>query len=45
MNEIFIRRKNKVMYIPSMLVAHNGEVLDDMGIYRKSEAVMKRAAS
>jgi glutamine synthetase len=44
-NDIFIRRKNKVAYIPSMLIAHNGEALDDMAIYRKSEAVMKEAAS
>lgn len=44
-NEVFIRRKNKVMYIPAMLVAHNGEALDDMAIYRKSEAVMKETAS
>jgi glutamine synthetase len=44
-NEIFIRRKNKVMYIPSLLITHNGEALDDMTIYRKSEAVMKQAAS
>ena len=28
-----------------MLVAHNGEALDDMTIYRKSEAVMKQTAS
>jgi glutamine synthetase len=44
-NEVFIRRKNKVMYIPAMLIAHNGEALDDMAIYRKSETVMKETAS
>lgn len=33
------------MYIPSMLIAHNGEALDDMAIYRKSEAVLKESAS
>ena len=44
-SEIFIRRKNKVVYIPSMLVTHSGDALDDMTIFRKSEAVMKAAAS
>jgi len=32
------------MYIPSMLLTHNGEALDDKTIFRKSELVMKQAA-
>ena len=33
------------MYIPSLLVAHNGQVLDDKGIFRKAEKVMKKECS
>jgi len=43
-SEIFIRRKNKVMYIPSLLVTHQGDALDDKTIFRKCEAVMKESA-
>jgi len=43
-SEIFIRKKNKVMYIPSLLVTHHGLALDDKTIFRKSEAVMKSSA-
>jgi len=32
------------MYIPSMLVAHNGDALDDKTIFRKCESVMKKNA-
>ena len=44
LSEIFIRKKNKVMYIPSLLVTHHGQALDDKTIFRKSEAVMKSSA-
>jgi glutamine synthetase len=43
-SEIFIRPKSKVMYVPALLVTHNGEALDDKTLFRKSEAVMKRNA-
>ena len=44
LSEIFIRRKNKIMYIPSLLVTHHGLALDDKTIFRKTESVMKTAA-
>jgi len=43
--EIFIRKNNKVMYIPSLLVTHHGDALDDMTIFKKSEIVLKREVS
>jgi len=44
LSDIFIRRKNKIMYIPSLLVTHHGMALDDKTIFRKTESVMKTAA-
>lgn len=44
LSDIFIRRKNKIMYIPSLLVTHHGLALDDKTIFRKTESVMKTAA-
>jgi glutamine synthetase len=35
-SEVFIRRKNKVLYIPALLVTHQGDALDDKTIFRKS---------
>jgi len=32
------------MYIPSLLVTHQGDALDDKTIFRKCEAVMKESA-
>jgi hypothetical protein len=32
------------MYIPAMLVTHNGDALDDKTIFRKCEVVMKESA-
>ena len=40
-SEIFARKGNKLMYVPSLLIAHNGDALDDKGLFRKSELVMK----
>ena len=45
LSEIFIRRKKKLMYFPSLLVTHNGEALDDKTLFRKTEAVMKTTAT
>ena len=33
------------MYIPSLLVSHYGDALDDKGIFRKAEYVLKRSAT
>jgi glutamine synthetase len=33
------------MYIPSLLVTHNGEALDDKTIFRKTERIMKATAT
>ena len=33
-SEIFLRTKNKCLYIPSLLVAHNGTALDDKTLMR-----------
>jgi len=44
LSDIFIRRKNKIMYIPSLLVTHHGLALDDKTIFRKTESVTKTAA-
>ena len=43
--EIFIRKNNKVMYIPSLLVTHYGDALDDITIFKKSEIVLKESVS
>lgn len=45
LSEIFIRKKTKLMYVPSLLVTHQGEALDDKTIFRKTERVMKSTAS
>lgn len=37
-SEVFIRQKNNVLYIPALLVTHNGEALDDKTLFRKCEA-------
>ena len=45
LSEIFVRSKNNLMYIPSLLVSHYGDALDDKGIFRKSEYVLKQSAT
>lgn len=45
LSDIFIRNNNKLMYIPSLLVSHYGDALDDKGIFRKSEFVLKKTAT
>jgi hypothetical protein len=32
------------MYIPAMLVTHDGNAMDDKTLFRKSELVMKNSA-
>lgn len=34
-SEIFLRKRNNVLYIPSLLIAHNGDGLDDKTLLRK----------
>ena len=41
-SEVYIRNKSKVLYIPSMLVTHNGEALDDKTLFRKSEKILQK---
>ena len=36
LSEIFVRKNQKLMYVPSLLVTHSGEALDDKGIFRKA---------
>lgn len=36
-SDVFIRDSSKVLYIPSLLISHNGEALDDKTIFRRSE--------
>ena len=36
-SEIFLRKRSGVLYIPSLLIAHNGSGLDDKTLLRKSE--------
>eukprot|EP00178_Gracilaria_changii_P006605 TRINITY_DN2148_c0_g1_i1.p2 TRINITY_DN2148_c0_g1~~TRINITY_DN2148_c0_g1_i1.p2 ORF type:complete len:162 (+),score=25.01 TRINITY_DN2148_c0_g1_i1:134-619(+) len=45
LSDIFIRKNNKLMYIPSLLVSHYGDALDDKGIFRKSEYILKKSAT
>lgn len=45
LSQIFIRKRNKLMYIPSLLVTHDGDALDDKTLFRKAEAVMKTNAA
>lgn len=39
-SQIFINKRNKVLYIPSLLVNHNGEALDDKTTYRRAEQLL-----
>lgn len=43
-SEIFIRRRNRLLYIPSLLLTHHGEALDDKTLYRKCEKILKESA-
>lgn len=36
-----MRTRNKVLYIPSLLVTHYGEALDDKTLFRKSEKALE----
>ena len=45
LSDIFIKKKDDLLCIPSLLVTHNGDALDDKTIFRKSEAVMKSTAT
>ena len=40
-SEIYLRKRNNVVYIPSLLIAHNGMGLDDKTLLRKSEAALE----
>ena len=40
---VFIRR-NGVLYIPALLLNHNGEALDEKTLYRKAEGYINRTA-
>lgn len=40
-SDVFIRKRNKVLYIPSLLTSHTGEALDDKTLFRKSEKVLE----
>jgi glutamine synthetase len=35
-SEVFLRNRTKVLYIPSLLVTHYGEAMDDKTLFRKS---------
>ena len=35
-SEVYVRSNSKVLYIPSLLVTHQGEALDDKTLFRKS---------
>ena len=35
-SEVFLRKKTGVLYIPSLLVSHYGEALDDKTLFRKA---------
>lgn len=39
-SEVFLR-KNNVLYIPSLLVTHHGEALDDKTLFRKAERILE----
>lgn len=41
-SDIFINPVNKVLYIPSMLVNHNGEALDDKTTFRRAENLIEK---
>ena len=36
-SNVYIRKSNKVMYIPALLVNHHGEALDEKTLFRKAE--------
>ena len=40
-SEVFLRKRNKVLYIPSLLTSHTGEALDDKTLFRKAESVLE----
>ena len=41
-SEIYLRKRNNVVYIPSLLIAHNGMGLDDKTLLRKSESALEQ---
>lgn len=40
-SEVFLRTRNKVLYIPSLLITHFGEAMDDKTLFRKAEKVLE----
>lgn len=40
-SEVFLRNRNKVLYIPSLMVTHYGQALDDKTVFRKAETVLE----
>jgi glutamine synthetase len=43
-SEIYLRKRNNVVYIPSLLIAHNGMGLDDKTLLRRSETALEQRA-
>lgn len=41
-SQLFISRNNNVLYIPSLLVNHHGEALDDKTTFRKAENFIEK---
>jgi glutamine synthetase type III len=39
---MYIKKSNKTLYIPSLLVSHDGYALDDKTLFRKCEKVLKK---
>lgn len=40
---LFIRPSQKVLYIPALLVTHQGYALDDKTLFRECEKVLKKS--
>ncbi len=44
-SNIYLRKTNNTLYIPSLLVAHDGAALDDKTLFRKSQKVLEKSAT
>jgi glutamine synthetase len=42
LSQLYVRRKKRLLYIPSLLVSHYGFALDDKTLFRQAEQILKR---
>lgn len=43
-SNLYIRRRNNTLYIPALLVSHDGKALDMKTLFRMSENALEKSA-